>query len=363
MTCNPMRVIHTADVHLGAVPDAGMPWAAERAAAVKDTFVRLIERVRAEKPALLLISGDLFHRQPQAADLAFVGALFASVPETNVVLCAGNHDYLTRDARMARYSWSPNVTGLWGKRPESVSLPHLDTRVYGLSYHGFEAPADLYEGVRPFGPEAFHILLLHGGDAKHSPVKRETLAAMGFDYIAMGHIHRPGFAVPGRAAWSGALTPIDRNDTGPHGYLEAELIRNETPRIRFMPFAPFAYETVTIRTEPTDSVQTVEERIRRTLAGRKKENSFRIVLTGGFSLAGALDVSRLADAGHVLEITDQTEDIPDYEALCRNYPGSLLEAYIRKLENRTDAAGRIALAEGTKAILETGAAYNLENFL
>ena len=347
-----MKLIHTADIHLGAVPDAGYPWAQERSEAIWETFARLIGRVRTEKADLLLISGDLFHAPPSRQQLERVNGLFADIPDTAVVLCAGNHDYLTRDSLSPVFDWSPNVTGLWSKELASAAIPGKDTRVYGLSYHDYEAAADLYAGAQPYGSEAFHILLMHAGDAKHSPFRREDLQAMRFDYIALGHIHKPGYLIKNRAAYCGALCPIDRNDTGEHGFLKAELNTAQPARVAFVPFAPWRYETITVQTAETDTVGAAEEKIRRALQARAGNDSIRVILEGGFSRARELDVKRLWNAGHVLEIEDHTGEAPDYAALLQRYPGTLLEAFIRSLIDRRDEAGRIALEEGTRAILE-----------
>ena len=59
-----MRFFHVADVHLGMEPDLGCPWSKRRQEEIWDSFRRLIDRVREEKPEVLLIAGDLFHRQP-----------------------------------------------------------------------------------------------------------------------------------------------------------------------------------------------------------------------------------------------------------------------------------------------------------
>ena len=47
-------------------------------------------------PDLLLVAGDLFHRQPLLRELKEVDGLFASLDRTQVVLVAGNHDYMRR---------------------------------------------------------------------------------------------------------------------------------------------------------------------------------------------------------------------------------------------------------------------------
>ena len=74
-----MRFIHMADVHLGAVPDSGCPWSAFRENEIWETFVRVIDQIREEKIELLLIAGDLFHRQPLMRELKEVNYLFSTL--------------------------------------------------------------------------------------------------------------------------------------------------------------------------------------------------------------------------------------------------------------------------------------------
>ena len=89
-----MRFMHIADVHLGALPDAGAPWSGDRGKELWQTFEKCIGEARARKVDLLLIAGDLFHRQPRGRELQEVNTLFSSLSGTIVVLMAGNHDYL-----------------------------------------------------------------------------------------------------------------------------------------------------------------------------------------------------------------------------------------------------------------------------
>ena len=68
--CNPytmeecMKFIHTADIHWGMIPDSDKPWGKKREQAIRLTFQGIIEDARDSRADLLLISGDLFHRQP-----------------------------------------------------------------------------------------------------------------------------------------------------------------------------------------------------------------------------------------------------------------------------------------------------------
>ena len=69
------------------------------------------------------------------------------------------------------------------------------------------------------------FLLVHGGDENNLPIQKSLLEKSGFDYIAMGHIHKPQQVIPGLAAYAGALEPTDKNDTGKHGFIRGEIFR------------------------------------------------------------------------------------------------------------------------------------------
>ena len=109
-----MRFIHMADEHLGSVPDSGCPWSAFRENEIWETFVRVIDQIREEKIELLLIAGDLFHRQPLMRELKEVNYLFSTLKKTKVVFIIGNHDYLKVDSYYLDFPWRENVTCLRG---------------------------------------------------------------------------------------------------------------------------------------------------------------------------------------------------------------------------------------------------------
>ena len=231
-----MKFFHIADTHLGAIPDAGFAWSEERRSEIWESFRSVVAKADREEVDLLLIAGDLFHRQPLMRELKEVNYLFSTLKKTKVVFIIGNHDYLKVDSYYLDFPWSENVTCLRGKECESVVFEDLDTEVYGLSYHTREIKEPKYNDLQPEKKAGFSILLGHGGDAKHIPIDRKKLLLSGFDYIALGHIHRPEMIEPDRMAYAGALEPIDQNDIGPHGFIEGEYNEGKLS-ISFVPWA------------------------------------------------------------------------------------------------------------------------------
>ena len=62
----------------------------------------------------MLIAGDLFHRQPLLRELKELRDLFGTLKATQVVLIAGNHDYLKRDSYYRTFVWGENVHMILG---------------------------------------------------------------------------------------------------------------------------------------------------------------------------------------------------------------------------------------------------------
>ena len=124
----------------------------------------------------------------------------------------------------------------------------LDVAVTGFSYESREILTPFDGGIRAEGDAKYEILLVHGGDEKHLPIQKSLLEKSGFDYIAMGHIHKPQQVIPGLAAYAGALEPTDKNDTGKHGFIRGEISERGT-RFEFVPLAKREYLHLVLETE------------------------------------------------------------------------------------------------------------------
>ena len=188
-----MRFIHIADVHLGVSPDAGKAYSAKRSSEIWDTFRALLDVCQKDKIDLLLIAGDLFHRQPLLRELKEVNYLFSKLTRTKVVLIAGNHDYIKKDSHYRTFQWSENVYPLFQRKMKGVRFPEWKTAVYGFSYYEREITEPRYDNAKAPRLERYEILLAHGGDEKHIPIRREQLMTLGYEYVALGHIVRRRF--------------------------------------------------------------------------------------------------------------------------------------------------------------------------
>lgn len=375
-----MKLVHIADPHLGAAPDTGHPWSKARADALWQTFAKVLARTEEEQADLLLIAGDLFHRQPLLRELKEVNALFSRLTHTKVVMIAGNHDCITDRSNYRQFTWCPQVIFFQDMQLQKIRFPELHTTVYGRSYHSKEDKEPLYTPIPLEPAEDIHILLAHGGDAAHRPYNRNQLAQAGFHYVALGHIHKPDMNFSDGIVNPGSLEPIEPNDYGSHGFVIAEITREQT-KVRWVPFASAEYIPMEFRVQPATTSMILMETILKAIRQKGENNIYKIRLTGrkdpdiqfGHDFSGGVPAALSAPHLKILDFQDLTEPDYDFARLARDHADDLIGAYIKTLTSDemmrpyTDASQKGAAASqqqeqqirskalyyGVKALLDT----------
>lgn len=306
-----------------------------------------------EQTDLLLIAGDLFHRQPLLRELKEADYLFASFSRTQVVLIAGNHDYIKKDSYYRTFAWSKNVHMILSGEISRVELKELDTAVYGLSYYTRERNEPLYERIRIQDGCRYHILLAHGGGEKHLPFRKAAVDAIGFDYVALGHIHKHQELIPGRMVQAGSLEPTDKNDTGKHGVVKGSL-DDSGCRVRFVPTALREYIHMEIEVEEDMTGFGLRARMEQEIRSRGVQNIYKITLKGFKDPEMQFDLRGMDSFGNILEIVDDTRPAFDFLKLLAVNRNNLMGKYIQGFgDAEPDSVEYEALCEGVQALLET----------
>ena len=137
----PLRVLHTADVHL----DGDTYGTAEAQAAQRErgrrVFQRIVDLALAEEVDLLLIAGDLFdHNRVPDETVAFVQTELQRLRQP-VVILPGNHDSLYANALHDRHDLAAGARHVHVIRRldgETIELPELDAVVWGRAMEEHE---------------------------------------------------------------------------------------------------------------------------------------------------------------------------------------------------------------------------------
>ncbi len=344
-----MKFVHIADVHLGMQPDFGFPWSKSRQIELYETFFRVIEFCKEEKVDLLLIAGDLFHRQPNRRELAEIISAMKQCDDTQIVLIAGNHDYIAKDSLYETEEWPPNVKVLSREKMEVLHYKGLNTYVYGYSYETQDIKENRLENVIPLNQEGYHILLAHGGDSKNNPLSRQEIVDTPFDYMALGHIHKPE-RIGEHAAYAGSLEPLDKTETGAHGFILGNLEEGDC-HLTFVNFAKRHYEQLVVTVEPDMTNHTICNYIKKRIQDKGNENIYKIRLEGTISRELRLNKEALFTMGNVVEVVDHTNPDFDYEELFHENQDNIIGMYIDAIEKMdlNDEEKDLALYYGVKA--------------
>jgi len=196
-----VRFIHAADIHLdsplvGLRRYPGAP-ADEVRSATRRAFENLVAYALETEVDLLLIAGDLYDGdwRDYNTGLFLVAQLSRLAREgVRTVMISGNHDAASRITRSLRLP--PGVTLLSSRHPESIFLEQLGLAVHGQGYESQAVTCDLSATYPDPRPGFFNIGLLHTsadgreGHEAYAPCSLPALCAHGYDYWALGHVHR-----------------------------------------------------------------------------------------------------------------------------------------------------------------------------
>jgi len=225
-----LRLLHTADVHLGARhADLGEQAAAQRERQFA-AFKAAVDLAIAERVDIVLIAGDLFdsNTQPRRSVERVAAELKRLVAaKIRTVVIPGTHDvydraslYRVHDlATMAGSTVDDDlVTVLTPDRP-SVHLKACDVVVHGPVFATKRAPYSPLRDLKvtPGEVATWSVAMVHGSlaipdrtDRDEVVVTRAEIEASGLDYLALGHWHsaQQGKAGSTTYAYSGAPEPV-----------------------------------------------------------------------------------------------------------------------------------------------------------
>ncbi len=195
-----MRFIHCADLHLdsplrGLERYEGAPAQSMREA-TRRAFANVVDLALEREANFMLIAGDVF----DGDWLDFnTGLFFANQmrrladADIRVFIVRGNHDALSKISKAV--TLPRNVHVFRANKPETVVDEALGMAIHGQSFASGVVTDDLAAGYPDMRPGLLNIGILHTalagreGHETYAPTTADRLAAKGYHYWALGHVH------------------------------------------------------------------------------------------------------------------------------------------------------------------------------
>lgn len=319
------KFLHAADIHLDSpllslvLPEPGQMEHVRRAC--RDAFEKLVDAAIEQQVAFIVLAGDLYDRDaPNMQVAVFLRNQLTRLHKQGirVVIVKGNHD---ADNRITSGLALPENTHVFSDRKaETIYFDHLSVRVavHGQSFKPGPVTDNLAATYPAPASDCFNIGVLHtslAGNPEHdpyAPCKLEDLTTRGYDYWALGHIHKG--AVLSREPWvvyPGNLQGRHAKETGAKGCVLVTVEDGRVESVETLDLAVVRWQLAEVDLTGAATETTLIERLRAVLAQSASNAdgrpvAVRIRLVGSTALFDLIEGRPQRLMQTVLEIAGET---------------------------------------------------------
>ena len=318
-----MKIIHTADTHLGsALRGLSAEKAELRRAELLDGFKNLCAYARENGVTAVLVSGDLFDESKASRHLR--AEVFSAMDAASPVCffyVSGNHDgdmNIADDLPANLYTFSQNRSWQSYNLPEDITITGIDAKYLTRESYG--------ELVLPH--ERFNILMLHGeivrGEGKDGEeISLSALQNKSIDYLALGHIHQPmpqaeRLDSRGRYRYSGCPEGRGYDECGKRGVFLLDIQNGRVVNELFLSFARREVCERSADISACSSYYEIERAVQSALSGVRETDMLKLTLCGKHKAGLRKDISllsaRLNGAYFHAKVVDESTAFIDYSA-------------------------------------------------
>lgn len=272
-----MKFVHIADLHLDSPfttisdrADLGMQRRLEQRKALK----KVVDFIKENEIEYLFISGDLYEQEYiRESTIKYVNELFKEIPKTKIYITPGNHDPYIKNSYYALFNWNNNVK-IFTQNVEKIENDEVD--IYGFGFNNFEMRENQLENIKIENNNKINILITHGDiiDSIYNPMNINLLKNKGFDYVALGHVHKRDDS--SNIVYPGSLISLGFDELGKHGMIVGEIINKKL----FKKFIPIDNREFIEKEINISDIYSEEELIEKINNIEENNNLYKINLIG-----------------------------------------------------------------------------------
>ena len=279
-----MKFVHIADMHFDSpfatLSDKGN-LGEQRRIEQRRIFKKVIEYIKENKIEYLFISGDLYeHKYIRKSTIEYINNLFKEIENTKIFIAPGNHDPILKKSYYSNFLWNENVY-IFNSKIEKISTEDAD--IYGFGFDDFYCTNSGVENLIIENPEKLNILIIHGTlnganleEMQYNSMSSSMLENKGFDYVALGHIHKNNFSTNGKIIYPGSTISLGFDELGEHGMVVGEINKNEN-ELKFIKLDETEYVEKEINCTEINSIEELIEKINE--INIEKNKLYKIILT------------------------------------------------------------------------------------
>lgn len=239
-----MKFVHIADMHfdtsftsLTNKADLGDVRRLDQ----RQAFNKIIDYIKENNIPYLFIAGDFYeHEYIRLSTIEYINNLFGQIPNTQIFISPGNHDPYLKNSFYNKFYWNENVH-IFDSKLSVFELDDID--VYGYGFDDFYYTNKDLESAQIKNKGKINILVAHGSlnasntlEKDYNPISEKMLKEKGFDYVALGHIHKLDYNTTQNQniVYPGSTVSLGFDELGKHGMIVGNIEKNKL-ELEFIP--------------------------------------------------------------------------------------------------------------------------------
>ncbi|MCI8964861.1 MAG: DNA repair exonuclease [Clostridia bacterium] len=310
-----MRFVHIADTHLdinfkNLSSIDGLP--EKRRLEQRKIMKDIIEYIKTNNIQFLFISGDLYEQQYiRKSSIQYINRLFNEIPNVKIFISPGNHDPFIKNSFYNTFQWSSNVH-IFKNNIEKVEIG--DINIYGYGFNDYYCKESNIENIEIENKDKINILVAHGSVdggndeyREYNPMSSKKLKTLGFDYIALGHIHKKTYndEKNQRIVYPGSTISFGFDELGEHGMVVGD-IDKENLNLEFVKLDSREYKEFNLDISECVSNEDILEKIEE--INFNENNLYKIILIGNRNfIIDTIEIKKLLSKDNIIKIKDNTK--------------------------------------------------------
>lgn len=309
----------------------------------RKAFNKVIDYIKENNIPYLFIAGDFYeHEYIRLSTIEYINNLFMEIPDTQIFIAPGNHDPYIKDSFYSKYYWSENVHIFDGE----VSFYEQDgIDIYGYGFDDFYYTNTDLENIELTNKDKINVLVAHGTlnasntlEREYNPISEKMLESKGFDYVALGHIHKLDYnSKPNQnIVYAGSTVSLGFDELGEHGMIVGNVEKGKLE----LEFVSIDDKEFIIKEIDVTDVLDLDE-LATIINGIEYSESkyYKISLVGRRSFEIDLyKLNKLLINGNIIKIKDYTKLSYDLEKLAKEntLKGLFVKEILQKMDENPD---------------------------